>query len=89
MQTLSAEAAVVLQMYQVNPVQKPVVRVALGTPVVVVTGGIEAVICGWSTCDCNRYEIVWFDRHFWQVRRRWVARSQFEVCVSNETAIAA
>lgn len=88
MNTPSSAVANALQMYQVNLIQKPLERVALGTPVVVVTGGIEAVIAGHSTCDCNRYEIVWFDRHFWRVCRKWVNRSCFEV-VANKTAIAA
>ena len=52
---------------------------ALGTPVIVEALGIVGVISGRSTCDGQRWRITWFNRHYWRVEHKWLARSQFEV----------
>lgn len=78
--TLGSAVARARQQYQINPVapfQHPE-RIALGKAVRL-CNGVNAVISGQSTCDCNSYRVSWFDRHFWQVRHKWVERGAFEV----------
>lgn len=76
MQTLSQAVFAAKQTLQINPIQKPLERVALGTPVQL-WNGIEAIVSGHSTCDCNSYRVSWFDRHVWQARHKWINRSCF------------
>lgn len=66
---------------------KPVERVPLSTPVMLYDG-VEAVVCGHSTADCNRYQVTFFNRRLWRQEFRWIGRSKFEVTI-NKTAIAA
>ncbi len=60
------------------PAQPVAPRLPLATPVRF-SNGVEGVIVQQSSCSSKRYEVAWFDRHFWQVRRRWFDREQFEV----------
>lgn len=78
--TLSGAVEKARQQYQINPVapfQHPE-RVPLTTRVFL-CNGVGAVICGHSTCDYTRYEVCYFNRHFWHMERRWVSRGAFEV----------
>jgi hypothetical protein len=89
MQTLSSAVLAARQTLSINPIQpiqKPVERVALGTPVQL-WNGIEAIVSGHSTCDCQSYRVSWFDRHFWRVCHKWINRSCFEVA-GKQTAEA-
>jgi len=89
MHTLSQAVSAAKQTLQINPItpSTPVERVALGTPVLL-WNDTPAIISGHSTCDCNSYRLSWFDRHFWQVRHKWVHRSCF-TAPEKQTAIAA
>lgn len=89
--TLSSEFARVMQHYQITPIEslqlaRP--RLAVGTTVQLFNG-VEAVICAQSSNESQRYELTWFDRHFWTVRRKWYSRSCFEVVTQNQTAVSA
>lgn len=54
----------------------PAERLPLGTPVVF-PNGAQGVVTGYSALSRQRYEIAWFDRHFWRVNRRCFDRAQF------------
>ncbi len=57
---------------------EPSDRLPLGAPVVF-PNGVHGVVVDYSTLSSQRYEIAWFDRHFWRVNRKCFDRSQFEV----------
>lgn len=53
-------------------------RVPLSTRVFL-CNGVEALISGHSTCDCNSYRVSWFDHRHWAIVHKWVGRGAFEV----------
>lgn len=71
----------------IHPAPRPH-RLPLGT-IVTLARGVQAVITAYSTASVNRYQVSYFDRHFWQVRHFWTDKENFEVRASNETATAA
>ena len=61
----------------------------MGAPVIAEALGIVGVISGRSTCDRQRWRVTWFNRHYWCVEHKWLARSQFEVITSGAAENAA
>lgn len=41
--------------------------------------GTEAVITAHSSCEAQRYQVSWFDRHYMIVRHKWTNSANFEV----------
>lgn len=96
MHTLSAAVHTAKQTLLVSPVvvrepitpSQPTERLPLGTPVVL-ANGVDAVISGHSTADCNRYRVSWFNRQIWQVQHKWIERGSLQgVYLQKQTAEA-
>jgi hypothetical protein len=87
--------ATLLQQYQVNPIQKPVLypgeRLPMATPVLVRIGReiVLAVVSGYNANDMQRVRVSWFDTVDRVVRHKFVDQQMVAVVEKQKAVTAA